>query len=110
MRNAWINADYLDWTLSDFSGSIAADELYVGPFCVLSNVDNCTFKRLSYQVLAHDPPTATSRRSSAASKRPWRRAVWTLQGITTDGSPRGQARTVPWVRRAMTVNIAMSLP
>src|SRR5512144_1477243 len=31
-----IPADYLDWALSDFSGYIAADELYDGPFCILS--------------------------------------------------------------------------
>jgi hypothetical protein len=46
---------YLDWTLGDFSGYIAADELYDGPFCVLSIVDNHTFKRLAYEVLDHDP-------------------------------------------------------
>jgi hypothetical protein len=38
----------LDWALADFSGYIAADELYDGPFCVLSIVDNRTFKRLVY--------------------------------------------------------------
>ncbi len=31
-----IAADYLDGVLADFSGYIAADELYDGPFCVLS--------------------------------------------------------------------------
>ncbi len=69
-----IDADYLDWALSDFSGFIAADELYDGPFCILSIVDNRTFKRLTYQVLDHDPnPRPTSRRSFAASTRPCRR-------------------------------------
>ena len=43
-----IDADYLDWALADFSGYIAADELYDGPFCVLSIVDNRTFKRLTF--------------------------------------------------------------
>ena len=38
--------DYLDAALADFSGYIAADELYDGPFCVLSIVDNRTFRRL----------------------------------------------------------------
>src|SRR5438270_13902834 len=47
--------DYLTWALDDFSGYIAADELYDGPFCVLFVVDNRTFKRLLYQVLDHDP-------------------------------------------------------
>ena len=50
-----IDTDHLDWALSDFSGYIAADELYDGPFCILSIVDNRTFKRISYQVLDHDP-------------------------------------------------------
>jgi hypothetical protein len=50
-----MDADYLDWALADFSGYIAADELYDGPYCVLSIVDNRTFKRLRYQVLDHDP-------------------------------------------------------
>src|SRR5205085_9093489 len=50
-----IDAAYLDWALSDFSGYVAIDELYDGPFCVLSIVDNRTFKRLIYQVLNHDP-------------------------------------------------------
>jgi hypothetical protein len=52
-RQMWTS--YLDWALSDFSGYIAVDELYDGPFCVLSIVDNRTFKRLLYQVLDHDP-------------------------------------------------------
>src|SRR3954453_22658008 len=81
-----IDSDYLDWALSDFSGSIAADELYDGPFCVLSIVDNRTFKRLSYQVLDHDP---TSKDIEAFFRRfhqslEARGSV--LKGITTDGS------------------------
>jgi hypothetical protein len=28
--------DFLDWALADFSGYVAADELYDGPFCMLS--------------------------------------------------------------------------
>jgi hypothetical protein len=72
--------------LSDFSGYIAADELYDGPFCILSIVDNRTFKRLSYQVLSHDPThkdiEAFFRRFHAALTA--RDLV--LKGITTDGS------------------------
>jgi hypothetical protein len=30
----------LDWALATFSGDVAADELYEGPSCVLSVVDN----------------------------------------------------------------------
>src|SRR5208337_745073 len=50
-----IPGEYLDAALRDFSGYIAADELYDGPFCILSIVDNRTFKRLSYHVLDRDP-------------------------------------------------------
>jgi hypothetical protein len=78
---------YLDWALTDFSGYIAADELYDGPFCVLSIVDNRTFKRLLYQVLDHDPDhcdvAAFFRRFDMALRL--RRLK--LQGVTTDASP-----------------------
>jgi hypothetical protein len=82
-----MDADYLDWALADFSGYLAADELYDGPFCVLSIVDNRTFKRLLYQVLDHDPDhpdiTAFLRRFQTALVQ---RGL-TLKGVTTDASP-----------------------
>ena len=81
-----IETEHLDWALSDFSGYIAADELYDGPFCILSIVDNRTFKRIAYQVLRRDPKqddiTAFFRRFQAALEQ--RGLV--LRGITTDGS------------------------
>src|SRR4051812_27193747 len=46
---------YLSRALDSFSGYIAVDELYDGPFCVLSLVDNRSFRRLAYCVLEHDP-------------------------------------------------------
>ena len=46
---------YLDQALAEFSGYIAADELYDGPYCVLSIVDNREFRRLTYRVLDHTP-------------------------------------------------------
>jgi hypothetical protein len=78
---------YLDWALADFSGYLAADELYDGPFCVLSIVDNRTFKRLCFQVLDHDPThddiKAFFRRFQASLKQ----RHLELKGITTDASP-----------------------
>jgi hypothetical protein len=78
---------YLDWGLADFSGYIAADELYDGPFCVLSIVDNRTFKRLLYQVLDHDP----DHRDITAFFHRFRMALrlrgLKLHGVTTDASP-----------------------
>ena len=81
-----INADCLDWALSDFSGFIAADELYDGPFCILSIVDNRTYKRLAYHVLSRAPKVkdieAFFRRFQAALDA---RGL-SVRGITTDGS------------------------
>jgi hypothetical protein len=59
---AAIRTDYIDHALSDFSGYIAADELYDGPFCVLFIVDNHKFKRLYYEVLDHDPTNGDIKR------------------------------------------------
>src|ERR1700722_14420204 len=78
---------YLDWALADFSGYVAIDELYDGPFCVSAIVDNRTFKRLIYQVLDHDPNhkdiTAFLRRFQTHLQQ---RGL-TLRGVTTDASP-----------------------
>jgi len=78
---------YLDWALHDFSGYIAADELYDGPFCVLSIVDNRTFKRLLYQVLDHDPDHQDIAKFFQRFRMALRLRGLTLHGVTTDGSP-----------------------
>lgn len=73
--------------MANFSGYIAIDELYDGPFCVLSIVDNRTYRRLAYRVLDH-PPTAAD---ISRFLKPFRKQLddrgLTLRGITTDGSP-----------------------
>jgi hypothetical protein len=80
------DSDYLAWALADFSGYIAADELYDGPFCVLSIVDNQTFKRLFFEILDHAP----TRDDVTAFFTHFRIVLevrqLTLHGITTDGS------------------------
>jgi hypothetical protein len=81
-----IDTEHLDWALADFSGYIAADELYDGPFCILSLVDNRTFKRLAYRVLDHDPTHADIRAFFRRFHRALTARGWTVQGITTDGS------------------------
>jgi Transposase len=78
---------YLDWGLADFSGYIAADELYDGPFCVLSIVDNRTFKRLLYQVLDHDPDHKDITAFFHRFRMALRLRGLMLHGVTTDGSP-----------------------
>jgi hypothetical protein len=81
-----MDTDFLDWALADFSGYVAADELYDGPFCMLSAVDNRRYKRILYDVLDHDPThddirTFLRRLHTALSAR-----HLTLFGVTTDGS------------------------
>jgi hypothetical protein len=78
---------YLDWALADFSGYIAADEVYDGPFCVLSLVDNHTFKRLLYQVLDHDPEHQDIEAFLRRLDQALRQHGLVLRGVTTDGSP-----------------------
>lgn len=73
--------------MADFSGYIAADELYDGPFCVLLIVDNHTFKRLVYEVLDHDPTHDDIRAFFRRFRKILEVRGLTLAGITTDGSP-----------------------
>lgn len=98
-----ITAEYLDYALSDFSGYITADELYDGPFCVLSIVDNHTFKRLIYEVLDHNPTKEDMLRffRRFRTELQKRGLLSKLQGITTDGSqlyPEPLAEVFPGVR------------
>jgi hypothetical protein len=72
--------------LATFSGYVAADELYDGPFCILSVVDNRRYKRILYDVLDHDPThddirAFLRRLHTALSAR-----NLPLLGVTTDGS------------------------
>jgi transposase len=82
-----MQAAYLDWALADFSGYLAADELYDGPLCVLSIVDNRTFKRLAYQVLDHDPTHADITTFFASFQASVGQRNLQVRAITTDGSP-----------------------
>ena len=82
-----ISTGYLDDALADFSGYIAADELYDGPFCVLSIVDNHNFRRLIYEVLDHDPTHEDMVRFFRRFRKELEQRNLTLPGVTTDGSP-----------------------
>src|SRR4029077_19926896 len=84
---AAIETDYLDWALADFSGYLAVDELYDGPFCVLSAVDARQQRRLLYEVLDHDPTRADILCFLARLHDQIRARGRTVLGITTDASP-----------------------
>ena len=49
-----IGGAFLEWAPAAFSGYAAVDELYEGPYRVLSAVDNRQYKRVLYEVLDHD--------------------------------------------------------
>jgi hypothetical protein len=81
-----MDTDFLDGALADFSGYVAADARYDGPFCMLSAVENRGDKRLLSDVLDHDPThedirAFLRRLHTALSVRDL-----TLFSITTDGS------------------------
>ena len=78
--------DVLNWALADFSGYVAADELYAGPFCILSVVDNRRYKRLLYEVLDHDPTHEDIRAFLQRLKTALTTRDLALLGVTTDGS------------------------
>jgi hypothetical protein len=77
---------YLDEALAGFSGYLAIDEVYDGPFCVLSIVDNRAFRRLAFRVLEHDPTQDDMRSFLADFKGQLEARGLGVRGITTDGS------------------------
>ena len=81
-----MDPDFLDWALADFAGYVAADELYDGPFCILSAVDNRCYKRILYDVLDHDPTHDDIRAFLRRVKTALSARNLTLVGITTAGS------------------------
>jgi len=78
---------YLDEALADFSGYLAIDEVYDGPFCILSAVDNRRHNRLAFAVLDHDPAHDDVRPFLAGLKGQLEKRGLAASGITTDGSP-----------------------
>jgi hypothetical protein len=78
--------DCLAWALGDCSGYLAAAELYDGPFCVLTIVDNRTFKRLFFQVLDHDPAQEDVIAFFGRFQVALQARQLSVRGITTDGS------------------------
>jgi hypothetical protein len=96
-----IKTTYLDEALADFSGYLAIDELYDGPCCVLSVVDNRRYNRLAFRVLDHKPKRKDVRAFLAEFKAELDRRGLVVRGITTDGSslyPRVLNKLWPGVR------------
>jgi hypothetical protein len=83
---ASISTTYLDKALADFSGYLAIDEVYDGPFCILSVVDNRRYNRLAFRVLDHDPTHDDVLTFLSELKGQLDRRNLSVRGITTDGS------------------------
>ena len=81
-----ISTTYLDEALADFSGYLAIDEVYDGPFCILSVVDNRRYNRLAFRVLDHDPTQDDVRAFLSEFKGQLDKRRLSVLGITTDGS------------------------
>jgi len=81
-----LSGSYLDEALADFSGYLAIDEVYDGPFCILSVVDNRRYNRLAFAVLDHDPTHDDVRVFLKELKRQLEKRERAARGITTDGS------------------------
>jgi hypothetical protein len=77
---------YLDQALADFSGYLAIDEVYDGPFCILSVVDNRRYNRLAFRVLDHDPTQDDVREFLKEFKAQLDKRGLKVRGVTTDGS------------------------
>ena len=78
---------FLEWALAAFSGYAAVDELYEGPYCVRSAVDNRQYKRVLYEVLDHDANHDDIEAFLGRLKSILDERQLVLKGITTDGSP-----------------------
>jgi hypothetical protein len=83
---ATLSGSYLDEALTDFSGYLAIDEVYDGPFCILSAVDNRRYNRLTFSVLDHDPTHDDVGLFLNEFKGQLEGRGLKARGITTDGS------------------------
>ena len=82
-----LSTTYLDEALAHFSGYLAIDEVYDGPFAILSVVDNRRYNRLAFRVLEHDPTQDDVRAFLTEFKAQLDQRGLAVRGITTDGSP-----------------------
>src|SRR5205823_510861 len=81
-----ISTTDLDEVLANSSGYLAIDEVYDGPFCILSVVDNRRYNRLAFRVLEHDPAQDDVRAFLREFKGQLDGRGLSVLGITTDGS------------------------
>ena len=78
--------DYLDSAFENFSGYVAIDEVYDGPFCILFISDGRTGTRLLFRVLNQDPNSDDILAFLQAFRQILERRKLIVRGITTDGA------------------------
>jgi hypothetical protein len=83
---ARLDTDFLDWALAEFSGYVAADELYAGPFCMLSAVESRRDKRSLSDGVDHDPTHEDIRAFLGRWHTAWGARGLPRGGVTTDGA------------------------
>jgi hypothetical protein len=81
-----LSTTYLDEALANFSGYLAVDEVYDGPFCILSVVDNRRYNRLAFHVLEDDPTQDHVLDFLTKLKGQLDERGLSVCGLTTDGS------------------------
>jgi hypothetical protein len=81
-----LSTTYLNEALADFSGYLAIDEVYDGPFCILSVVDNRHYNRLAFHVLEDDPTQDDVLAFLTEFKGQLDQRGLSVRGLTTDGS------------------------
>jgi hypothetical protein len=99
-----LSGAYLDNALADFSGYLAIDEVYDGPFCILSVVDNRGYNRLAFRVLDRDPTQDDVLAFLSEFKGQLDKRGLCVRGITTDGSslyPKALKELWPGVRHQL---------
>ena len=72
--------------MADFSSYLAIDEVYDGPFCILSVVDNRRYNRVAFRVLEHDPTQEDVLAFLTKFRVQLDKRRLSVLGITTDGS------------------------
>lgn len=72
--------------MEGFSGYLAADEIYDGPFCILFAVDAKRQRRLAYDILERSPTQDDIRRFLGRVNQMLTARGLTVAGITTDGA------------------------
>jgi hypothetical protein len=82
-----IGTTYLGEALADFSGYLAIDEVYGGPFCALSVVDSRRYKRLAFRVLDHDPTADDVRAFPTELQGQLDGRGLSVRGVPTGGPP-----------------------